>query len=169
VDGWTYSSTHHLGETSLGNWTVAITDEARGVVGSVQGVELTLDGVPIVDSDHDGLDDDWELRWFGHLRFGPQDDPDMDGLSNAVEQWIGSNPARNNFPLRVNLDNASSDRLRLTWPGVLQRVYQLEFAPNPRGPYSPWKKVVGRFPEAGLFFETGDSTSFYRVRDLSSP
>lgn len=38
-----------------------------------------------VDQDSDGLPDYWEIQSFGQLWFGPNDDPDNDGLSNADE------------------------------------------------------------------------------------
>ena len=47
------------------------------------------------DSDHDGLDDCWEIRYFHRLDYdkgGPEDDPDADGLSNADEQAYGTDP-----------------------------------------------------------------------------
>jgi hypothetical protein len=47
---------------------------------------------PIVDSDEDGLPDEWEFRYFGNLDQGPEDDPDGDGLSNADELEQGTDP-----------------------------------------------------------------------------
>ncbi|AHF94089.1 hypothetical protein OPIT5_04865 [Opitutaceae bacterium TAV5] len=44
------------------------------------------------DSDGDGLDDAWELHYFGNLDQGPWDDPDGDNLPNIVEANRGYNP-----------------------------------------------------------------------------
>jgi hypothetical protein len=45
-----------------------------------------IDAIDIkMDADNDGLDDDWELRHFGDLQQGPDDDPDGDGASNLCE------------------------------------------------------------------------------------
>jgi len=44
------------------------------------------------DSDGDGLPDWWELRFFGNLAQGPNDDPDGDGFTNAVEYANGTRP-----------------------------------------------------------------------------
>jgi len=46
----------------------------------------------LVDSDSDGLPDAWELSNFGNLSQNSAGDPDTDGLSNADEQEIGTNP-----------------------------------------------------------------------------
>ncbi len=46
------------------------------------------------DSDGDGLDDAWEVGYFGSLSQGANGDPDGDGLSNANEQAAGTDPTR---------------------------------------------------------------------------
>ncbi|MHC4550398.1 MAG: hypothetical protein ACYTEZ_16640 [Planctomycetota bacterium] len=45
---------------------------------------------PLVDSDGDGLPDWWEMQVFGTLDYGPDDDPDGDGLTNAQEYEYGT-------------------------------------------------------------------------------
>jgi outer membrane protein OmpA-like peptidoglycan-associated protein len=47
-----------------------------------------------VDSDQDGLPDDWEVQYFGDLSPAVDADPDGDGLANLVEQQLGSDPTR---------------------------------------------------------------------------
>ena len=56
--------------------------------------ELLFGTDPLVslDSDLDGLPDDWEKWHFGNLADGAADDPDNDGLSNLVEFMHGTNP-----------------------------------------------------------------------------
>src|SRR6185312_6051833 len=61
---WTYYSTHHFFETSAGVWTLYVSDESAGFTGNVLSASLTIFGVPITDSDHDGLDDGWEMVHF---------------------------------------------------------------------------------------------------------
>ncbi len=161
---WTYSSVRHLGESSLGTWTVAITDEARGVIGSVDSVELHLSGVAIVDQDGDGLDDAWELRYFGHFRFGPRDDPDGDGWSNAVEHLMGTDPSVNDRPLQTDLSRQLPDRMRLSWPALDNALYSVESALSPEGPWSPFKAVPGIYPESLLFLGTSGQSKWFRVR-----
>jgi len=51
------------------------------------------DPLSAVDSDSDGLPDDWELFWFENLTSqNASGDPDGDQLSNAQEWQAGSNP-----------------------------------------------------------------------------
>jgi len=46
-----------------------------------------------VDCDGDGLNDGWEVHYFGSVEAcAPHDDPDGDGLTNIVEQARGSSP-----------------------------------------------------------------------------
>lgn len=95
---WTFYSTHHFFESTAGAWTVQVSDELSGSAGSVTSVSLILKGAPIRDSDRDGLHDDWEMAKFGTLAYGPLDDPDGDGFSNAREQAIGSHPNQMDSP-----------------------------------------------------------------------
>lgn len=44
------------------------------------------------DDDNDGLSDPWEMQYFGTLAYGPNDDPDGDGISNLQENIEGTNP-----------------------------------------------------------------------------
>ena len=45
-----------------------------------------------LDADSDGLPDSWEMANFGTLAYGPNDDPDGDGLTNLTEYLDGTNP-----------------------------------------------------------------------------
>ncbi len=44
------------------------------------------------DTDADGLPDSWEQQYFGNLSYGPNDDPDGDGFTNAQENAAGTLP-----------------------------------------------------------------------------
>ncbi|MFN7139611.1 MAG: S8 family serine peptidase, partial [Limisphaerales bacterium] len=98
---WTYVSTQHFYESSVGTWTVQFSDELAGAVGVVKSVELQLLGVPITDVDADGLDDNWETARFGNLQAGPDGDPDQDGLTNLEEFLLNTDPTANNGPVIV--------------------------------------------------------------------
>ncbi len=114
--GWIYWSTHHFYENGMGGWRICVSDQRAGTTGSLIEAGLIVTGVSITDSDVDGLDDDWEMASFSSLTFGPKDDPDCDGLPNAREQIVGTNPnARPALMLDLSPYNASL--LRLSWPG----------------------------------------------------
>ena len=55
---------------------------------------ITVTVLTFVDSDADGLDDDWELLYFGNLSQGPTDNPDNDQENNLAEFLNGSDPIR---------------------------------------------------------------------------
>lgn len=63
------------------------------------------------DSDSDGMNDEWELKHFGDLSQGAQDDYDLDGIANIDDdEPAGSDISAANLQLaniRVNSDNKS--------------------------------------------------------------
>ncbi len=46
----------------------------------------------VVDSDGNGLPDDWEIKYFGYVGVDPNADPDGDGLTNLQEFKNGTDP-----------------------------------------------------------------------------
>jgi subtilisin family serine protease len=161
---WTYHSVQHFLESSAGTWLVEISDQQPGVTGTVTGVDLILRGVEITDSDRDGLDDGWELEWFGSLAYGPRDDPDRDGYSNAIEQVLGSDPLASDIEFRVELSNWSDDWLRVSWPGVVGRSYEVLTGLQATQPLVRLTEIPGRFPVTEWFtFRTELERQFFRV------
>ena len=71
---------------ALGAWAWAV------------GVFLLCSGVGVeawaADTDQDGLEDGWELQYFGNLDQGGQGDPDNDTLTNVDEQRLGGDPTK---------------------------------------------------------------------------
>ena len=61
-------------------------------VSNYQELWLGTDPLVSVDSDGDGLPDDWERWHFGTLAYSANDDPDGDGLSNAEEFQHNTDP-----------------------------------------------------------------------------
>lgn len=56
---------------------------------------FTLERIsPFTDNDQDGLRDDWETKYFNNLEATATGDPDADGLTNAEEQTVGTDPTK---------------------------------------------------------------------------
>ena len=166
---WTYYSTHHFFESSAGSWTVTVSDEGVGGSGNVLSASLIIQGVPIIDTDHDGLDDNWEMAHFGTLAFGPKDDPDHDGYNNAFEQVLHSNPLAPDVPFNVNLSLWNSSLARLSWPGSTNFTYQVWGGTNASS-LTLITNVLGTFPETLAFVPyAGISRQFFRVQGALNP
>jgi hypothetical protein len=90
---------------------------------------------PNMDSDGDGLLDNWELAYGldPHKAAGDDGangDPDGDGSTNAEEQIAGTNPRDPNSVLRLSLTPVDRTFYRLSWRAVPGKKYQLEHADN---------------------------------------
>jgi subtilisin-like proprotein convertase family protein len=156
---WTYTSVGHFFEGSYGTWQAAFSYEQPGTSGNVQYVSLWIDGVSIVDTDHDGLDDRWETAWFGNLSPGPKETPAGDGWPNSVKQILGVNPKIPLFPFILDLSLWNTQWARLAWPGVdggLDEIFSLGG--------SPPIAVPGRFSQSEYFIDYTAPMGFYYIR-----
>ena len=116
------------------------------------------------DSDGDGLPDDWEMLYFGNLNYGPNDDPDHDGLSNYQEFLAGTNPNDANSVLRVTDIGADSGQVSLTWNSVAGKTYTIYGASQINGPYTPLLTVPSAGNGVTSTNVTGSASSqFYRI------
>jgi subtilisin-like proprotein convertase family protein len=167
---WTYYSTHHFFESSAGTWTASISDEGAGNNGSVQSLSLSILGVPIVDTDADGLDDNWEMTHFGNLAQGPKDDPDQDGYSNMREQIMGTDPmVNNNMPPVLDLSPWMPGLGRLSWPSSAAYSYQVRAGTNASA-LSVVATVPGGFPVTEWFTNTvAPAWQFFRLEAIPPP
>ncbi|PAW76473.1 MAG: hypothetical protein B9S33_20845 [Pedosphaera sp. Tous-C6FEB] len=163
---WTFYSTHHFFESSVGNWTVQVSDERAGTTGEVSSVSLILHGVPILDTDLDGLDDNWEVAKLGSLTSGPLDDPDGDGFSNAREHAIGSHPGQmgSPFPFALDVSVWNSQSMRVSWPAAAGRSYELRTNVSAAGSFSTLTNVSGRFPDGEVFVPRSSGAQFFQLR-----
>jgi subtilisin family serine protease len=169
---WTHWTTHHFLESSAGEWTVSVADQLSGNTGSVKRVTLILRGTQITDTDRDGLDDNWETTRLTSLAYGPKDDPDRDGRSNALEQMAGSDSQ--GFGLAATPDLSrwglfGSDLMRISWPSAPQYQYQVWGGSNVAA-LTLISNVAGVFPEGECFVPYSSTTpAFYQVRAFQAP
>ena len=140
---WTYYSTHHFLESSAGAWTLEVGDQFPQGTGSVLAASLILTGVPITDTDADGLDDAWETARLGSLAGGPRDDPDHDGLCNAIEQALGKNPAGPDSEPQPDFSRLFGTRWRLSWPSATNVAYEIRAQTNVAAPFTTMTNVAG--------------------------
>jgi len=163
---WTYFSTHHFHESSVGNWRVEVVDQAQEFTGSVLEASLILRGVPITDSDMDGLDDDWENLHFTTLDPLPGDDVDNDGYSNAREQLMHTDPNVAEIPFQTDVVPWNARLVRLSWPGVAGANYEVRSGQNVTN-LGTVASVAGTFPETVWFTTyTNLQSEFFQVRRL---
>ena len=169
---WTYWSTHHFYEASAGDWKVEVSDERdttvsdpaggdRPATGAVTLVQLIVDGIPITDSDRDGLDDGWERTAFGDLRPGPRDDPDADGYTNAREQALRTNPAAPNHPFLLEGTEFEPGYWRFTWPSREGVPYSFRTGPRLDQRLAPRATVTGQFPFSEHVIQTPSGPQNY--------
>ena len=73
------------------NFTVKVTDSASPAATATQALAIV---VAMVDTDSDGMPDNWEIDFFDDLAEGPGGDPDADGVTNINEFLRGSDPSQ---------------------------------------------------------------------------
>ncbi len=177
---WTYWSAQHFYESSVGEWRVEVSDERSTTVqtspfsavpatGSVTYVQLLIDGVPITDTDHDGLDDDWERLHFGTLVYGPMDDPDGDGFNNAREQAMGTDPLVVNSPFKLDFALWQSGSWRLSWPALESVTYTVYSSDNLGASAQVVINLSGRFPLTEYVATPARPDAFFWVRRNPTP
>lgn len=163
-DAFEFWSVHHFGEAAAGTWTLRVADEWPGSTGRIDSAELTVRGVPIADTDLDGLDDGWEREHFRDLSRRPGEDPDGDGSSNFREALSGTNPTLDERPFVADLSADIADRLRLSWPGRTNGMYEILGAGDAAGPYSLLQLAPGTAGEMGIYLTPQLRVQHYRVR-----
>ena len=80
------------------------------------------------DSDHDGMEDDWEMACFETLDRDGTGDFDYDGMSDLDEFRAGTDPTNQGSVLRVfTLISVDRSQTTLLWPAVLGKAYKVQF------------------------------------------
>jgi subtilisin family serine protease/subtilisin-like proprotein convertase family protein len=179
-EDWTYWSTQHFYESSAGEWRLEVSDELNTTVrqfpsgsiaatGSVTYAELIIEGSRIKDADADGLDDDWEMKHFGDLHYGPKDDPDHDGFNNAREQAMGTDPATPNAEFKVDFAPFKTGYSRLSWPATPGVDYLVRTRPDLSAPFTTLATVPGRLPISDFVIEQKEGEGFYVIQQSALP
>ncbi len=127
---------------------------------------------PLVDMDHDGMDDNWELN-NGLNPLNPNDailDPDGDGLSNLQEYLAGTDPHNPTSTLRLDTLQPTPATFRIHFNSVAGKLYRVERATNISS--TAWETISNNIPGTGTAIEITDdfapdaASCFYRLRLL---
>ncbi|HTI69971.1 MAG TPA: S8 family serine peptidase [Candidatus Limnocylindria bacterium] len=165
---WTYMTTHAFFEEAAGVWTLDVIDEGGGETGSIQGASLTVFGVPIVDEDHDGMDDTWETAHFGNLGAGPLQSTDGDSWSNLREFIQGTDPQVNDQPFVASVGPWDADHIRVSWPNDSHQQARLDFGASPVA-LTGSTNVTSLGSEGVWISPRTNQTQFFRVTSPGKP
>jgi uncharacterized protein (TIGR02597 family) len=127
-------------------------------------------GFPL-DSDSDGLPDDYEVA-IGTNPFIPGDgaqDSDGDGFTNLQEFWAGTNPFDPVSLLEISQTVLEGESWRFRFSTVQGKDYTIEY--NDAFPTGQWHALLADLPGTGSSIELSDAAGFanssrrvYRVR-----
>jgi hypothetical protein len=106
-------------------------------------VRVRLAYPPNLDTDGDGLLDNWEIAQgldpsISSGVDGAGGDPDGDGHTNGQEQLAGTDARDRNSVLRLSLTPVDAAFYRVGWQAVVGKRYQLEYADNQIMEFSPF-------------------------------
>ena len=135
--------------------------------GRVERVDLQV-GIAPVDSDGDGLPDDWEQTHFGSLAQNGSGDADSDGVSNLEEYQAGTDPTdpQSLFAiLRVGAHPQGGVEIR--WSSMADKSYIVERSGNLLGGFTPVAQNLAATPPLNTYHDvtaTGEGPYFYRLK-----
>jgi len=120
------------------------------------------------DSDGDGMDDDWEIAYFGDLSRDGQGDFDQDGQTDLAEFLAGTDPTNGASILQVlTIDTPGSSETKVLWSAIPGKTYQVQYKTNLND--SGWANLSGPLTTAsstGVATDNQTSTiagRYYRV------
>ena len=134
--------------------------DQKSIVVGARG-KLTLLNFGTVDSDHNGLNDDWEVLYFHSTGIDPNADPDHDGRTNLQEMRDGTNPlaADTGHPADNNPTNNIISINEVT-------AYGLAWKTGKPWPIAPTNIPIDYVTRAGTLWKGGEA---YKVDTNASP
>jgi hypothetical protein len=125
------------------------------------------------DTDGNGIDDAWEIRYFGGLTGASHTtDFDRDGLSDYYEFQSDTDPTATNSCLNISaiaaLPTVEGEEILLEWYSISGRTYRVERATTLRtaDPFSPLSGSIPATPPRNQYYNAlppDDAHRFYRV------
>ena len=132
-----------------------------------QDKDIFIAHLPTLDSDGDGLYDDWEIAHFGNLSKDGSEDSDQDRLTDNEEFRAGTNPTNGESVFSViRVLNLSSQTLGMVWSAVPGYRYIVEAKESLDQPWEPISKEITALTSTGRFTQSYSDTQqrYYRVR-----
>ena len=129
-------------------------------------MDLEVTVVRDLDTDTDGLPDDWEEFYFTNLTQTATADFDHDDASNLQEFLAGTDPTDANSVFKITSVPAANQQTELRWLNLPSRHFEVDFSDN----LTTWQSITNPalyFPTAQqvIWTETTNApTRFYRVR-----
>ncbi len=129
-----------------------------------------------IDSDDDGIPDNWMIRYFGHATgqagdlSRPQDDADRDGVSNLAEYLAGTNPKDPHSYLSITgIGLGGTNGVQIAWGSASNKLYSLQRAVALSGGmgFTNIAEHLLSTPPENVYLDvtaTNSLSLFYRVR-----
>ena len=123
----------------------------------------------VSDSDGNGIVDDWEVQYFGHIGVNPNADPDGDGFSNLQEYLAGTDPTDAISALRITAITVNDTNVVVSFTTSVGKLYEFQY--NDDLGTLNWNAVLTDVPGTGDIVSRSITNSsaefpnrFYRVR-----
>ena len=123
---------------------------------------------PYGDSDNNGLIDDWERFYFGHIGVDPSGDDDHDGMSNGAEAAAGTDPTDANSVFKfIRITKQSAGGYLLEWQSATNRLYTLQRASGLGGTFVDLQTGITATPPVNSLWDSNapaTGPTYYRLR-----
>lgn len=132
-----------------------------------QARDLFLFSLSTEDTDTDGMEDSWEVAYFGNLSHDGTADTDTDGQTDLSEFKAGTNPTNDSSVFSVlSLIAAGSNQRTLFWTSVPGKTYRVQYKDsfnNPKWTALPGDITSQSTSASKMDPEPTSSSRFYRV------